>query len=243
MEGARAFFNLCRSSYLRTLKNFPKLLQKQFRSPPYLSHIFIYSYLYLIPPEKIIMPMIAADMELIPLPPAFRISSSLLAPTVPRHFRKLLFPFNKEDKVLDIGCGVREFEYYARTLAPLMAVDSWDVDTPRRQSWIPDTLLFSESLGYIPIHKLLALVLDLGIRKLVIKDFYGDVAIWETIWHYDFSCYKLILDPLLPCVGYRATHREFFTPDQTRFKGRLAEYGMDNVGTSNLKHIFTCWER
>lgn len=161
--------------------------------------------------------------------------SSLLAPTLERHYELYSSFFRPDDVVLDIGSGpgllattlrskgIECFNYEPRHLANIQDVPA-----------TVNLLHFSESLGYLSTEELNFWLQEFpGIKRIILKDFLASVTKDETPWEYDFSCLRHYVIPFLRSRKWAVEIFHFY-PHRQRWQQILRDKGIPLVEYPNI---------
>ena len=147
-------------------------------------------------------------------------SSMLLAPTLEEHYIEIKKLFGKEDVILDVGCGNRDFEKYVPNATGIdETTDILQFDLSKY-----NTLYFGESIGYLSFGVIKYLLNNNFINKVVIKDFIDDRTHTEY-FNFRVNTLSLMVLPMLRKYGYNVIVKSF-TPNTTRWKSLLEKYSL-----------------
>lgn len=169
--------------------------------------------------------------------PQLATSAMLFAPTLDEHYQILATYFNKDNTVLDVGCGDGSF---AEHIDAVGIDENTDISTMNWQQF--DTLLFSESLGYLSYHEFLTYVNQVNPRKIVIKDFLCTEPVAVPYFNYNFELFHSAVLPFLLTQGY-GVNMAMFNPNFERWLVLLEQCGLEYVPALNIKNIIAVFER
>ena len=141
------------------------------------------------------------------LPPSYRTSAMLLAPTLEEHLSMMRNLFSDSDVILDVGCT---YESIGHT-----KVDE-DTDLSSLNLSEFNSLLFQESIGYLTGDEFAFYLTACAPRKIVIKDFLL-LAPMPNYMGYNFDFFHSIVIPVLLAQGYLMSLTSF-TPYKERWK-------------------------
>ena len=169
--------------------------------------------------------------------PQLATSAMLFAPTLDEHYKIFSTFFNNTDLVLDIGCGDGSF---AKHIGAVGVDENTNFETVEWHKF--NTLLFSESLGYISYHDFLFYFNNTQPKKIVIKDFLSLGPVDVPYFNYNFEFFHSSVLPLLLRQGYKAEIK-MFDPNFERWILLLEQCGLKYVPALDIKNIIAVFER
>lgn len=169
--------------------------------------------------------------------PQLATSAMLFAPSLEEHYKIFATFFNDKDTVLDVGYGDGSF---ARYIGAVGVDENTDLSTINLQQF--DTLLFSESIGYLSYYEFLTYFNQVQPKKIVIKDFLCTQPVAVPYFNYNFEFFHSTILPFLLKQGYHA-NVSMFDPHVDRWISLLEQCGLEFVPALDIKNIIAVFER
>jgi hypothetical protein len=169
--------------------------------------------------------------------PQLKTSAMLFAPTLEEHYAIFGRFFAPNDKVLDVGCGDGSF---AKRIGAVGVDENTDLSTIDFSAF--DTLLFSESLGYLSYHEFLYYFQAVRPKKLVFKDFMSLTPQDVPHFNYNFELFHMGVLPFLLKQGYQ-TNMSLFVPNIERWKMLLSECGLNFYSADGVQNVIATFQR
>ena len=169
--------------------------------------------------------------------PQLATSAMLLAPELDEHYQILATYFNKDDTVLDVGCGDGSFAKHIGAVGVDENTDLNEIDLTNF-----DTLLFCESLGYLSWHEFLMYFNQVQPKKIVLKDFLSTEPVDVPYFNYNFQTFYFSVLPFLIKQGYRV-NMTMFNPNFERWMALLEQCGLEYFPALDIKNIIAVFER
>jgi hypothetical protein len=163
--------------------------------------------------------------------PQLKTSAMLFAPTLDEHYAVLEQFFSPDDKVLDVGCGDGSF---AKRIGAVGVDEHTDLSTIDFSAF--NTLLFSESLGYLSFHEFLYYFHAVKPKKIVIKDFLSTSPKNVPYFNYNFELLHMGVTPFLIQQGYLA-NISMFVPNVERWIQLLEGCGLKFYPANDIHNV------
>jgi hypothetical protein len=169
--------------------------------------------------------------------PKLKTSAMLFAPTLDDHYQIFEKFFTDHDFVLDIGCGDGSF---ANRIGAVGVDENSDLSTIDFSKF--NTLLFSESIGYLSLHEFLYYMDSVKPKKIVIKDFISTTTQDVPYFNYNFELFNNTFMPYLINHGY-VVNMSMFVPNIERWKTLLSECGLNFYPANNICNVIAVFEK